>query len=123
MKERQNRKVSRGFRHARVRRKVTGTPDRPRMALTASNRHLYVQFVDDTNGVTLASASSEKIEGAKKNIATANTVGQMAATAAKEQGITRVVIDRGGFKFHGRIKAIVDAAIAQGLKIRSEEAS
>jgi large subunit ribosomal protein L18 len=92
------------------------------MALCASNRYLYVQFIDDANGVTLASVSSLGADGGRKNAATAGALGKEAAAVAKERGISRVVVDRGGFKFHGRIKALVDAAVAAGLGIRSEEA-
>jgi large subunit ribosomal protein L18 len=121
MKEAQNRKVARSFRHRRVRKKVEGTPDRPRMAVSVSNRFIYVQFIDDVNGVTLASASSMKIDG-PRNIETAGKLGRMAAAAAKERGICSVVVDRGGFRFHGRVKALVDAAVEGGLSIRSKEA-
>lgn len=102
----------------RVRRKVTGTADRPRMAIMTSSRHIYVQFIDDVKGVTLASVST--VGGKEKcNVATAKLVGERAGKCAQEQGIKSATVDRGGFKFHGKIKSIVDAARASGLVIGS----
>ena len=114
-----DRKESRRYRHRRIRRIVTGTPDRPRMALMCSNRAIYVQFIDDENGVTLASANT----GAKgaTNVDAAKDLGRRAAVEAREKGISRVVVDRGGFRFHGRVRAVVDGAVEEGLSIRSKE--
>ena len=121
MKESQDRKIARCYRHMRVRKKVSGTPERPRMAVSVSNRYMYVQFVDDLNGATLASVSSMSIEG-PRNVETAKRLGQAVAAVARERGISRAVIDRGGFRYHGRIKALVEAAVEGGLSIRSKEA-
>jgi large subunit ribosomal protein L18 len=103
-------------RHLRIRRKVNGTADRPRMAVMVSNKFMYVQFIDDDKGVTLASASSVKLDK-NNNVETAKLVGKSAADVAIKAGIKAVVVDRGGFKFHGRVKALVDAAIVAGLKL------
>jgi len=86
------------------------------MAIAISNCHIYVQFVDDVAGKTLAHVTTLGM-GAKVNVATAKAVGEKAAAAATAVGITMVVVDRGGFKFHGRVKALVDAAVAGGIKI------
>ncbi len=116
-----NRKEQRTRRHMRLRQRVKGTAERPRMAICISNKHIYVQFVDDNAMHTLASISSLK-ELKHCNLETAKLVGEQAATVAKEKGISIVVVDRGGFKFHGRVKQIVDAATAAGLKISDRAA-
>ena len=113
-----NRKEMRLRRHRRVRRKISGTAERPRLAISKSSRHMYVQLIDDVQGVTLASATTVGSQ-AKKNVEQASELGRRAAEAALSKGIERVVVDRGGFLFHGRVKAIVDAATAAGLNIRS----
>lgn len=109
-------------RHLRVRHKVHGTAQRPRMAIMISNRHMYVQFIDDDRGVTLASASTIGGNGAH-NVAAAAALGRRAAEAALGKGIRTVVVDRGGFRFHGRVKAIVNAAVATGLAISARKDS
>ena len=114
----QNKTDSRRRRHRRVRRKISGTADRPRMAIMKSSRHLYVQLIDDVAGVTLASATTVSSSD-KCNVATANELGKTLAAAAAEKGIGRVVVDRGGFPFHGRVKAVVDGAVEAGLSILS----
>ena len=92
------------------------------MAIYVSNKHMYVQFIDDTAAHTLAAMSTMMAEGAVGcNLDTAKVIGEQAAKTAAEKGICRVVVDRGGFKFHGRVKQIVDAALAAGLKVREEE--
>ena len=111
-----NRKAQRKIRHMRLRQKVKGSAERPRMAICVTNKHMYVQFIDDDAMTTLASASSLK-DNANANKAEAKVVGERAAEAAKAKGISLVVVDRGGFKFHGRVKEIVDSAVAAGLKI------
>lgn len=113
-----NRRDYRVRRHMRLRKKISGTADRPRMSLMKSSRHMYVQFIDDDNGVTLASATTSGSEN-KCNVEIAGALGKRAAEAALGKGIKSVVVDRGGFPFHGRIKAVVDAAVEAGLKIRS----
>ena len=107
-------------RHARVRKNVFGTPEKPRMCVFRSNANISVQIIDDVNGKTLASVSTLsaafKAENAKPNMAGAALLGKMAAEAAKAVSISEVVFDRSGFKFHGRIKAIAEAARELGLK-------
>lgn len=115
------RKDYRQTRHARVRRGVRGTAERPRMAIMISNKHIYVQFIDDDRGVTLASASTAGASS-RVNVATAKLVGEKAGKAAQAKGITTAVVDRGGFKFHGRLKALVDAVNGAGIATRSKEA-
>ena len=116
-----NRKEQRNRRHMRLRQRVKGTAARPRMAICISNKHMYVQFIDDIAMRTLAATSTLK-EAKPCNLETAKLVGEQAANVAKEKGISIVVVDRGGFKFHGRVKQIVEAATAAGLKI-SERAA
>ena len=106
-------------RHRRVRGSVSGTPSRPRLAVYKSVKHIYAQIIDDLAGRTLASASSrESAAGADKsgNSKSAAGVGKLLADRAKQNGISAVCFDRGGFKFHGRVKALADAARAAGLK-------
>jgi large subunit ribosomal protein L18 len=118
-----NRKEQRALRHRRLRQRIKGTAARPRMAICISNKHMYVQFIDDDAQCTLAATSTLKAdEACKCNIETAKLVGEQAASAAKEKGISLVVVDRGGSKFHGRIKQIVDSAVAAGLKITEKVA-
>lgn len=104
----------------RIRKRVSGTAQKPRMSVFRSNTNIYVQFIDDINGVTLASASSMSKEiAANKNITKteqARLVGQLAAKNAMAKGIESVVFDRGGNLYHGRIKALADAAREGGLK-------
>ncbi|HKE99124.1 MAG TPA: 50S ribosomal protein L18 [Actinomycetes bacterium] len=109
------RRESRLRRHARVRKRVSGTPERPRLSVFRSNRHIYAQLIDDVNGRTLAAAGSVQAAGAGDKTATARRVGAELATRAKAAGIGAVVFDRGGYKFHGRVKALADAAREGGL--------
>jgi large subunit ribosomal protein L18 len=104
--------------HERIRSKVRGTAERPRLAVYRSVGHIYAQLIDDHAGRTLVSASSvEKGNRAKGgNVAAAKAVGQLAAERAKEKGIQKVVFDRGGYIYHGRVKALADAARAAGLE-------
>lgn len=107
-------------RHLRVRKKVVGTPGRPRLSVFRSLQHVYAQVVDDSRGVTLAAASTlepelrGQLEGNNKS-AEAGLVGQLIAKRAKELGIEQVVFDRGGYQYHGRVKALAEAARAAGL--------
>ena len=104
--------------HRRIRRKLRGTAERPRLAVFRSVAHIYVQVIDDAEGKTLVSASSVD-KGAKTNggnLAAAKAIGKLVAERAKEKGITRVVFDRGGYLYHGRVKALADAARAAGLE-------
>ena len=114
-----NRKVQRQKRHLRLRQRVIGTAARPRMSICVPNKNMYVQFIDDDAGKTLAQANTLKDE--KANLEVAKTLGAKAAEAAKAAGISVVVVDRGGNKFTGRVKAIVDAAVEAGLKITAKE--
>ena len=106
----------------RIRKKLSGGPARPRLAVFRSQGHIYAQVIDDEAGRTICSASSLdgdfKAEGKKRgsNVAAAKQVGQLIATRAKEKGVQAVVFDRGGFLYHGRIKALADAARESGLK-------
>ncbi|HLO69003.1 MAG TPA: 50S ribosomal protein L18 [Holophaga sp.] len=106
---------------ARIRGKVSGTPERPRLTIFKSLKRIYVQAVDDTQGVTVATASSLE-KGLKEtlkngaNIAAAKAVGESIAARLKEKGITAVVFDRNGYVYHGRVKALADSARAAGLQ-------
>ena len=100
---------------ARIRGKISGTAERPRMTVFRSNKGIYVQVIDDLAGVTLASASSKGIEGGNKTEVSAK-VGAEIAKKALEKGITSVVFDRHGYLFHGRVKSLADAAREAGLK-------
>ncbi|WLR50977.1 50S ribosomal protein L18 [Bacillus tianshenii] len=106
-------------RHARVRSKITGTPERPRLNIFRSNKHIYAQLIDDLNGVTVASASSQdkdfNAEGTA-NVDAAKEVGTLIAKRAVENGHKVVVFDRGGYLYHGRVKALADAAREAGLE-------
>jgi large subunit ribosomal protein L18 len=106
--------------HRRIRKRVAGTPERPRLAVFRSQSHIYAQLIDDDAGRTLCSASSldKELKGDKRgaNVDSAKKVGQLIASRAKEKGIEAVVFDRGGFQYHGRIKALADAARESGLK-------
>ena len=113
------RKDYRASRHQRIRKKISGTAACPRMAIMVSNKHMYVQLIDDDAGCTLVSASSVK-DGAN-NLAVATEIGKRTGEAAKEKGLSQFVVDCGGFRYHGRVKAIVDAAIEAGLRNTKEE--
>ena len=104
--------------HRRIRRKLAGTPERPRLAVFRSVAHIYAQIIDDGEGKTLASASSvdKSVKTKGGNLAAAKTIGKLVAERAKEKGINRVVFDRGGYQYHGRIKALAEAARAAGLE-------
>jgi len=113
--------VRRLRRHAHVRRRVVGTQGRPRLSVRRSLRHIYAQVIDDTTGRTLAAASTmapairEACKGCKKAAAAA-TVGKELARVAIEAGVTRVAFDRGGYKYHGRVRALAEAAREGGLQ-------
>jgi large subunit ribosomal protein L18 len=107
--------------HQRVRKKVFGTLDRPRLSIYKSLHHIYAQIIDDTKGETLAAASTLSPEirdeiGGRKNTDTARVVGRLIAEKAKARGIDRVVFDRGGYPYHGRVAAFADAARENGLE-------
>ena len=115
-----DRKSQRMRRHTRIRKKVSGTAERPRFCVSITTNHIYCQFVDDVTGRTLANTSSLskefKAENARPNMDGAALLGKLAAEAAKAANISEVVFDRSGYKYHGRIKAIAEAARANGLK-------
>ena len=107
-------------RHTRIRKKITGTAERPRLAVFRSNRHLYAQLIDDVAGRTLASAStvdpSLRSESTPNSVESAAKVGSLVAERAAALDITSVVFDRGGFRFHGKVKALADGAREKGLQ-------
>lgn len=109
---------ARAKRHARVRAKISGTPECPRLNVFRSSKHIYAQIIDDVNGVTLASASSLQKDFGENggNTAGARKVGELIAKNALEKGIANVVFDRGGFLYHGRIKELAEGARENGLK-------
>jgi large subunit ribosomal protein L18 len=112
--------IGRARRHLRVRKKVAGTSARPRLVVTRSARHMMAQIVDDTAGVTLASASTMEADFRAANddkTAKARKVGQLVAERAKKAGIEAVVFDRGGNKYHGRVAAVADGAREAGLAL------
>ncbi|MEZ0050695.1 large subunit ribosomal protein L18 [Mycobacterium sp. MAA66] len=114
----ETRRVARLRRHSRLRKKVAGTAERPRLMVNRSSRHIHVQLIDDLSGTTLAAASSieadvRAVEGDKKAVST--RVGQLIAERAKAAGISEVVFDRGGYTYGGRIAALADAAREGGL--------
>ena len=106
--------------HSRIRRKMTGSAERPRLNVYRSLNHIYTQIIDDANGVTLASASTMTKKGEERkaggNIEAAKTVGKLIAERAQAAGIKKVIFDRGGYLYHGRIKALADAAREAGLE-------
>ena len=118
MINRPNTKAQRLHRHKRVRGKVSGTPERPRLNVFRSETNIYAQLIDDTKGVTIVSASSlEKgFEGPGSNCEAAKKVGEAIAQRAKDKGIDTVVFDRGGYLYHGRVKALAEGAREGGLK-------
>jgi large subunit ribosomal protein L18 len=112
-----SRNQARKIRHARVRKRVVGTPERPRLAVFRSLRHISAQIIDDSRGTTLCAASSlEKEFDAGGNVAGARKVGQTLAKRAQEKGIRSVVFDRGGHRYHGRVAALAAAAREGGLE-------
>src|SRR6185295_2736200 len=111
---RRSRAIKREVRHLRVRNKVTGTPERPRLVVFRSLKHIYAQIVDDTQMRTMMTVSDLNIEKGKKAERAAE-VGKLIAEKAKAAGVTRVVFDRAGYRYHGRIKAVADGARKGGL--------
>lgn len=105
-------------RHKRVRGKISGTPERPRLSVFRSENHIYAQIIDDVNQATLVSASSveKSFDGNGSNCGAATTVGKTVAERALAKGIENVVFDRGGYVYHGRIKALAEGAREAGLK-------
>ena len=118
MVNRPNTAAQRKQRHARVRGKISGTPERPRLNVYRSNANIYAQLIDDVNGTTLASASTldKGFEGAAGNCEAAKKVGLAVAERAKAAGIETVVFDRGGYVYHGRVQALAEGAREGGLQ-------
>ncbi|MGM9878793.1 MAG: 50S ribosomal protein L18 [Bacilli bacterium] len=114
MIKKESRNEMRKVRHERVRKQIIGTKDIPRLNVYRSNTNIYAQIIDDENGVTLASASSMKMKGNNTEVAT--KVGEAIAKEAKKAKITKVVFDRGGYLYHGRVKALAEAARENGLE-------
>jgi large subunit ribosomal protein L18 len=120
MDKAKEKRLARQRRHVRVRKHVSGTPERPRLCVFRSLQHIYAQVVDDTQGHTLAAASTLDAEvradlNDKDKIAQAAVVGEVIAKRAQEAGVERVVFDRGGYKYHGRVKSLAEAARKGGL--------
>jgi len=113
----QNRHTARARRHRRVRKKIQGTAQRPRLAVFRSNKHVYAQVIDDVSGHTLASASTVEKDfgGATGTVEAAKKVGKLVGERAKGAGVDTVVLDRGGFRYHGRIAGVADGARDAGL--------
>jgi large subunit ribosomal protein L18 len=114
--KRTDRKINRLKRHKRVRVNVSGTQERPRLAVFRSLNHVYAQVIDDASARTLAAASTVNLKAKKNGMAEAAQVGKEIAGKAKAAGVSTVVFDRGGFLYHGRIKALADAAREAGLE-------
>lgn len=104
--------------HARIRKRISGSPERPRLCVYRSLKHIYVQLIDDEHGKTLAAASTlDKSLGIKgSNVAAAREVGRLIAARAMDQGIRQIVFDRGGYRYHGAVKALAEAARESGLQ-------
>ncbi len=120
MYKRFDRNAARRKRHYRIRGKVHGTPERPRLNVFRSNLNIYAQIIDDTQGLTIASASTLeaglKAQPGRLTVAKASEVGRLVAERALEHGVKKVVFDRGGYRYHGRVKALADAAREAGLE-------
>ncbi len=114
-----NKNQSRKIRHARVRRKIAGTPERPRLNVYKSNMNIYAQIIDDVEGKTLASASTldKECDAHGSNVESAKAVGTLIAKRALDKGIDNVVFDRSGYIYHGKVKALAEAAREEGLKL------
>lgn len=119
MINKQDRKATRVTRHQRIRRRVTGTTERPRLCVYRSNKHIYAQIIDDSSALTLVAASTldaDVKKGSKTwNVDSAKIVGELVAKRAKDKGIESVVFDRGGYIYHGRVAAVAEAAREAGL--------
>ena len=120
MLTRPSKNQTRGRVHDRIRKKLMGTAERPRLNVYRSLNHIYVQVIDDLNGATIVSANSAEGKKGERptggNVASAKSVGKAIAERAKAKGITKVVFDRGGYIYHGRVKALADAAREAGLQ-------
>ena len=117
MMDRKSKLLAQRRRHRRVRKKIVGTPERPRLAVFRSNRHVYAQVIDDVAGKTLAAASSLAGSNGGDPKARAKEVGRVVAEKAKAAGVTQVSFDRGGFQYHGRVAAVAEGAREGGLEL------
>ena len=113
----EKKRLHRNKRHKRVRRKIVGTAERPRLSVYRSNVHIYAQLIDDYAGHTLAAADSREVEEAENRTEAARKVGELIASRAASAGVERVVFDRGGNKYHGRVAALAEGARAGGLRL------
>ncbi len=109
------------MRHTRIRKKVAGTPQRPRLAVHFSGQHIYAQIIDDEAGKTIVAANTTEKgftadKASRANLVTAEKVGKLVADRAKTKDVTKIVFDRGGFIYHGKVKALADAARGNGLE-------
>ncbi len=121
MDKAKRKRMARERRHARVRKTVAGTPERPRLCVFRSLKHIYAQIIDDTHGHTVVAASTVDLDmrgqtAGKDKATQARLVGELLARRAKDAGVTAVVFDRGGYLYHGRVKALADAARETGLE-------
>lgn len=116
MNKQVNKNLKHKLRKGRVRSRVSGTEKRPRLNVFRSNSHIYAQVIDDITGKTLAASSTELVKATGKKLEQAVLVGKDVASKASAKGITEVVFDRGGYRYHGRVKALADAAREGGLK-------
>ncbi|MFB3737681.1 MAG: 50S ribosomal protein L18 [Candidatus Velamenicoccus archaeovorus] len=117
MSDARARRLARVKRHVRVRRKISGMAERPRLAVYRSNRHIYAQLIDDVGATTLAAASDREVAVTGTKTDAAKAVGKLIAQRARERGIERAVFDRGGRLYHGRVAALAEAAREEGLTI------
>lgn len=121
MLKKQGKELARKRRHRSIRKRIKGSPERPRLNVNRSLKHIYAQVIDDYNGQTLVAASTRDPQVVQEfsrtsNAEAARRVGEMLAQRAQEKGIGRVVFDRGGYKFHGRVKALADGAREKGME-------
>lgn len=116
MKKQISKNTNRQRRHFRIRKIVKGTADRPRLSVFRSNKAIYVQLIDDVNQNTLLSANTKELNLTHANIESATALGKLVGEKALKQGIEKVVFDRGGYLYHGRVKALAEAARAAGLQ-------
>ena len=113
----EKKRLHRNKRHKRVRRRIVGTAERPRLSVYRSNVHIYAQLIDDYAGHTLAAADSREVEETENRTEAARKVGELIASRAASAGVERVVFDRGGNKYHGRVAALAEGARAGGMKL------
>ena len=119
----QNRKQQRTIRHRRIRKRIHGTPEMPRMSVCCTNNNVHIQFIDDINGKTISAASSiepdfrKELNGKRPTVEQSKTIAGTAAKRALDSNIDKAVVDRGGFKYHGRVQAIAETMRENGIKL------